>query len=96
MLCPKCQGKTRIVFSVEQENDSSNSGSKELIDKGERVFGWWTDEFCIHKRVCNECNHEFVTIEIIIDDLADAQLELAREGLIWPIKELEGARDLIE
>ncbi len=89
MICPKCQNRSRVFDSRSLVDDSTNKDAQPLLDQGERVFGWWTDEFRVRQRECLSCQHRFITIEVNMDDLANAFLELAREGIVWPIKKLQ-------
>ncbi|MCP4605646.1 MAG: hypothetical protein GY847_34860 [Proteobacteria bacterium] len=89
MICPKCQNRSRVFDSRSLVDDSSNEDAQPILNLGEQVYGWWTDEFRVRQRECLTCQHCFETIEVNMDDLANAFLELAREGIVWPVKEFQ-------
>ena len=83
MLCPKCQSTT-LVLEVRSPDSNTDSNPNPMIEKGLHLFGWWTDEFQMAKRECLDCCHQFITIEMAIDDLKDALAEVIREGVLSP------------
>ena len=87
MLCPKCLAKTTVTDSRSPgSNNLSNPWMKSMVKYGERVFGWWSDEFRIRRRRCCACRAQFPTIEVIARDLEDAFEEIMRDqelGAPW-------------
>ncbi len=81
MLCPKCEGATNIQQSAIPGPTAKKRGVEQLVEKGRKVFSWWSDEFRIRRRRCSECGEKFSTIEITTKDLADAFSEIARDHL---------------
>jgi len=85
MICPKCQSKTTVV-DTRMPGESISNRIQYLLNHGERVFGWWSDEFRMRKRKCSECGADFKTIEITTEDLENALDEVQRDdslGTPW-------------
>lgn len=83
MNCPKCQEDTIVTNSVahDYKNVRKVSGHRQmLIAKAQKTYSWWSDDFRVRLRKCKECDHEFLTIEIVLQDLADAFEDIREQG----------------
>jgi len=78
MICPECQSKTTVVDS-RTPGESVSSKIQYLLNHGERLFGWWSDEFRMRRRKCCDCGETFETIEITMRDLEDSYDEVQRD-----------------
>lgn len=84
MLCPKCQAATLVLEMHSPDSNDAHANNNPMIERGLKLFGWWTDEFQMAKRECLDCGHRFETIEMTIDDFRDALAEVIREGVLSP------------
>lgn len=72
MLCPKCQGKTKVLDTRSPANSTESAWAKKMLDHGQRLIGWWSNDYRVRKRKCTHCYLKFLTIEIATMDLEDA------------------------
>lgn len=61
--------------------DETADNDHYLLKKGRDVFGWYTSEFRVRRRVCQSCDHAEVSIELLLEDL-DKAIEDARQPKI--------------
>jgi hypothetical protein len=80
LRCVKCGTTTRVTDS----RDDRNNRNDWLVKYGDRVFGWWSQDFRLRKRTCldEDCAHKETTIEITLDDLEDSLNDLRKQLLI--------------
>lgn len=76
MRCMKCGQKTGITESRDEHSIRGNW----LMARGMKVFGWYSPDFRCRRRRCRECDHEFTTIELDVDELQQAFEELRIEN----------------
>lgn len=79
MICPKCQSRTTVTDTRAMGEGPLSNRIKFLMSEGERVFGWWCEEYRMRKRRCAVCGVRFKTIEICTEDLEDAFDEVQRD-----------------
>lgn len=94
MICPRCQGKTAVVDSRSPGDGSASLKHQGTIQRGTRVYGWWSNEFRVRRRRCCGCGGQFGTIEVATNDLVDAFDEIQRDEMIgspWREEEAEEA-----
>ena len=78
MMCIHCQSKTKVIDSRTPGTGKINPSVIAALNRGQKAFGWWSNEFTVRRRECQTCKERFWSIEISIMDLKDALTE-ARE-----------------
>ena len=78
MKCTVCGASTRVTDS----RDDRHPRNDWLVRYGNAVFGWYSRDFRLRKRVCQAptCGHKETTIEVTLDDLEDSFDDLRTRG----------------
>ena len=78
MKCVTCGGATRVTDS----RDDRHPRNDWLVRYGTHVFGWYSSDFRLRKRTCQnpECGKRETTIEVTLDDLEESFDNLRQRG----------------
>ena len=93
MLCTKCGGKLKVKDSRSLKADESIEahGDGTLLHRIGKTIIWYTEDFVARRRKCNDCGHQFDSIELEINDFFGC-LQIANEeedGVVEKIKKGE-------
>lgn len=64
-MCPECGAKTRVVTS----RSVAKPGRGWSVGLAQKSVGWYTQDFVVRRRHCNECSFNSHTVEIFTDDV---------------------------
>ena len=68
MRCPQCGDKTAVIDS----RKGDGGGTSTRMNDVREALNWYTLDWVYRMRDCYgvRCSHRFVTVELILDDLA--------------------------
>ncbi|MGI9554828.1 MAG: hypothetical protein ACR2M6_02535 [Vampirovibrionia bacterium] len=70
MLCTKCGGKLKVKDSRSLKSDETihSHGEGTLLHRIGKKIIWYTEDFVARRRKCNDCGHQFDSIELEMKD----------------------------
>lgn len=77
MKCPKCESKWRVANTA-SNGDSSRVYLRSLATD---ILSWYSDDFVVRQRYCNNCQYSSLTIELEKKDILEIVKIVNEEGL---------------
>lgn len=83
MICPRCAHAVwRVDRSVTAEAPPLRKAfSRRELDQVQTLVGWYTQDFVFRRRVCPQCEHRDIFVELTLDDLSNLIKERVKDIL---------------